>query len=49
MKKSELFTQEMLEKFTCQNFSVQFELENPLNGCIMLAHITSRYSHLYFK
>lgn len=81
MKKSELFTQEMLETFTChsysaakeraynyctklcehfngwgfqivahkcQNFSVQFEFENPLNGCIMLAYITSLYKHLYF-
>lgn len=33
----------------CQNFSVQFEFENPLNGCIMLAHITRYYNHLYFK
>lgn len=102
MKKSELFTQEMLEKFkchpyavapilrgegvclsdiydsysvakeraynyckrlcdefdgwgfqivahNCQNFSVQFELENPLNGCIMLAYITRYYNHLYFE
>ena len=32
----------------CQDFSVQFEFENPLNGCIMLAHITRYYSHLYF-
>lgn len=101
MKKSELFTQEMLETFTChpyaeaprlsgegvhlsdiyknysdakehaynycrklcdrfngrdfrivchncQNFSVQFEFENPLNGCIMVAYITRRYNHLYF-
>lgn len=102
MKKSELFTQEMLEKFNChpyavapikygegvylsdvyvnysvnkehaynyclrlckefngrgfrivshncQNFSVQFEFENPLNGCIMLAHITRYNNHLYFE
>ena len=101
MKKSELFTQEMLERFTCHpyadapirqgegvylsdvygsysvakeraynhcrklcdsfngwgfqivghncmTFSVQFEFENPLNGCIMLAHITRDYNHLYF-
>lgn len=101
MKKSELFTQEMLKKFkchpyavaptmhgegvylndiydsysvakehaynyclrlckefdgwgfrivahNCQNFSIQFEFENPLNGCIMLAHITRYYNHLYF-
>jgi hypothetical protein len=102
MKKSELFTQEMLETFTCHpyadapirygegvylsdvygsysdakesaynyckrlckefngrdfriaghncmTFSVQFEFENPLNGCIMLAHITRYNNHLYFK
>lgn len=102
MKKSELFTQEMLETFMCHpyavapircdegvylsdvygsyskakegaynccrklcdhfngrdfrivghnayTFSVQFEFENPLNGCIMLAHITRDYSHLYFE
>jgi len=102
MKKSELFTQEMLETFTCHPyavapirhgegvylsdvydsysdakesaynycrklcdhfngrgfqivghncmiFSVQFEFENQLNGCIMLAHITRYYNHLYFK
>lgn len=101
MKKSELFTKEMLESFTChpyakaprlsgegvylsdvygsysdakehaynyctklcerfngwgfqivahncQDFSVQFEFENPLNGCIMLAYITRYYNHLYF-
>lgn len=101
MKKSELFTKEMLESFTCHpyaeaprrsgegvylsdvydsysvakeraynycvrlcdefngwgfqivshnfnNFSVQFEFENPLNGCIMLAYITRDYNHLYF-
>lgn len=101
MKKSELFTQEMLESFkchpyaeaprrrgegvylsdvyesysdakeyaynycrklcdrfngrgfkivghNCMTFSVQFEFENPLNGCIMLAHITRGYNHLYF-
>lgn len=29
-------------------FSVQFEFENPLNGCIMLAHITRYNNHLYF-
>lgn len=102
MKKSELFTQEMLERFTCHpyaaapikysegvylsdvygtysvakehaynyclrlcnefngwgfrivgyncmTFSVQFEFVNPLNGCIMLAHITRDYNHLYFE
>lgn len=58
MKKSELFTQEMLETFTCHPCAVapilggegvQFELENPLNGCIMLAHITSCYKHVYFE
>lgn len=102
MKKSELFTEEMLESFTCHPyatapirhgegfylsdvygsysdakesayyycrklchhfkgwgfrivghnvnvFSVQFEFENPLNGCIMLAHITRDYNHLYFE
>lgn len=101
MKKSELFTKEMLETFTCHpyaiapirsgegvglsdvygsystakeraynyctklcdrfngwgfqivghncmTFSVQFKFENPLNGCIMLAHITRDYNHLYF-
>lgn len=101
MKKSELFTQEMLETFTCHpyavapirsgegvylndvygtysvakeraynycrklcdrfngwgfqivshninTFTVQFEFENPLNGCIMLAHITRDYNRLYF-
>lgn len=101
MKKSELFTQEMLETFTCHPyaiapirpgegvvlsdvygsysvdkeqayarcvklcehfngwgfqivshncmfFTVQFEFKNPLNGCIMLAHITPDYNHLYF-
>lgn len=32
----------------CMTFSVQFEFENPLNGCIMLAHITRYYNHLYF-
>lgn len=101
MKKSELFTQEMIESFTCHPyaeaprykgegvylsdvygsysdakehaynncrklckrfngwgfqivahnymaFSVQFKLENPLNGCIMLAHITREHNHLYF-
>lgn len=102
MKKSELFTQEMLETFTChpyadapilcgegvnlsdvyrsysvakkraynycrklcdrfngsdfmivahncQFFSVQFEFENPLNGCIMIVYITPNNKHLYFK
>lgn len=44
MKKSELFTKEMLESFTCHPYA----LENPLNGCIMLAHITRDYNHLYF-
>lgn len=39
MKKSELFTKEMLETF---------KFENPLNGCIMLAFITRNYNHLYF-
>ena len=101
MKKSELFTQEMFETFTCHpyadapirrgegvnlsdiygsysdakedaynycrklcdrfngrdfqivghncmTFSVQFKFENPLNGCIMLAHITRYHNHLYF-
>lgn len=101
MKKSELFTQEMLETFKCHpyavapirygegvylsdvygsysvakeraynycrklcdrfngwgfqivshninTFSVQFEFENPLNGRIMLAHITRDNNHLYF-
>ncbi len=101
MKKSELFTQEMLETFIChpyaeaprhsgegvylsdvygtysdakqsaynycrklcdhfngrdfqivghnsQTFSVEFEFENQLNGCIMLAHITRYNNHLYF-
>lgn len=33
----------------CMTFSVQFEFVNPLNGCIMLAHITRDYNHLYFK
>lgn len=33
----------------CMKFSVQFEFENPLNGCIMLAHITPYYNHLYFE
>lgn len=32
----------------CQNFSVQFEFKNPLNGCIMLAYITRYHNHLYF-
>lgn len=101
MKKSELFTQEMLETFTCHPyavapirhgegvvlsdvygsysgakedayndcsklcdqfngwgfhiashnpmvFTVQFKLENPLNGRTMLAHITRDHKHLYF-
>lgn len=101
MKKSELFTKEMLESFTCHpyakaprrrgegeflsevydsysvakehayndckrlcdefngwgfqiaghncmTFTVQFEFENPLNGCIMLAHITKSKNQLYF-
>lgn len=30
-------------------FCVQFEFENPLNGCIMLAYITRYNNHLYFK
>lgn len=33
----------------CMTFSVQFEFENPLNGCIMLAHITRYNNHLYFE
>ena len=33
----------------CMTFTVQFEFENPLNGCIMLAHITRDYNHLYFE
>lgn len=102
MKKSELFTQEMLETFMCHpyanapirygegvylsgvygsyskakaeaynycrelcdhfngrgfrivshnvnTFNVQFEFENPLNGCIMLAYITRYHNHLYFE
>lgn len=101
MKKSELFTKEMLETFTCHpyavalirygegvvlsdvygsygidkeraynyctklcdrfngwgfqivahnntTFNVQFKFENPLNGRIMLAHITRDHNHLYF-
>lgn len=37
MKKSELFTKEMVETFTCHPYA------------IMLAYITRDYNHLYFE